>query len=112
MQLFIKIPILFVVLFSVFSVSTAYAKENINKEGVPHQLDLFIYQATQVKNYEQWIEKYTPEQEKKSRKEMFKKYLSYEMPAMYRKGQTLFFLNSKDKKMEELKKKCHTDDDS
>lgn len=34
---------------------------------------------------------------------MFKKYLSYEMPAMYRKGQSLFFLNSKDKKMEELK---------
>lgn len=64
MQLFIKIPILFVVLFSAFSVSTAYAKKNINKEGVPHQLDLFIYQATQVKNYEQWIEKYTPEQEK------------------------------------------------
>lgn len=66
------------------------------------RLDLYVYNASQVKNYGEWIEKYTPKDQQAERKEIFKSLLNQKFPAMMRIGDKLFFVNNKENSLERL----------
>jgi hypothetical protein len=88
----------FILLGLMFASSFAWAKET----QLIGTLDLLIYNAHQVRSVGEWIEKFTPENEKAERNSILQSVLKEKMPAMFRQGDELYFYNAKSGKLETL----------